>query len=296
MPFFEKPPVWFTIGTTLSRISPFSRVNTLRAFSALSGVLLIGTVFLVAYRTWGLIAGITEWIVLITTNHLFVSNLPGIFSTHTLQSADGDALFVLFILCSAVLCLGIQHSNSASVGAGIFTGLAVLTKSPLGYIPLLVQTIFIYATEKKGSKNLIRAWCISFLLFCCWFIPMGIVYKYDFLSEYVTYHVFKRAIIPIEQHSESLWFYVTILFSKQVFLFMEVYILSTLAILRSKKIFKDRTLLFIWVSSLCFLVIPTLIQTKLSWYIFPFYPFAALTISGVVAHVGFFSRFSGKRV
>ncbi len=297
-PFFEKPPFWYSAGSFLTLTTPLSQVISLRLFSALSGTLIICVVCLFAYKTWGILAGITSWAVLISTNHLFVSNIPDVFSTHTFQSADGDALFLLFIVCSGFLSLGLRHSRRAAIGSGIFTGFAVITKSPLGFIPLIVETFLMFTSKnnKNSSKNVMLAWFVTLLIFFCWFIPMCILFTYEFVHEYVAYHVVKRAIIPIEQHSESLWFYVELLFSKRVFLFMEIYIISAITILRSNRLFKDRTLLFVWYCSICFLLIPTLIQTKLSWYIFPFYPFAALTISGALSHYLNFSRFSDKRV
>ncbi len=75
-PFFEKPPLWYWITAIVVKSvnqSPFS----MRLLSAVSGVgVILLTVFL-AWRWWGVYAGISSWIVLLTTNQLFVTNAGG---------------------------------------------------------------------------------------------------------------------------------------------------------------------------------------------------------------------------
>lgn len=281
-PFFEKPPLWYIISLTLN-----SLVN-IRLFSATCGFLMILLVFFATSKWWGFSAGLMSWLVLITTNQLFQTNPDSIFSTHTMHSADSDILFVL-LLCISFFT-GVSENKNILI-AGISTGLALLTKNPLGIIPLVWITVF-----HRKNTYMRQAWLSAGVLYISWIVYSYINFGSTFIQQYFGYHIITRTIQGIEGHTHSTLYFFQILFNKQLFIFFEIYLVALFFIIKLR--IKDSRLRVAAMISLSLLCIPTLMQTKLSWYILPFYPFAAITMAGGLAlFVGNITRISsGDRV
>jgi len=249
-PFFEKPPLWYY----MQLISPFSP----RSLSAAAGFLTILLTAYIAWKWWGTVAGVTAWIVLLSTNQLFLNNPAGYFSTHTFRSADVDSLFLLCFLLSFYI--------KRPAWKGVFAGLAVSTKGPLGLLPILFSpTAF--------------GWAIVITI--PWYLFMSVTFGWPFLSAHIGYHLAQRVFTPIEGHTNSPWYYVQLLTNRQVFFAWEL-LAGSIAWLMLKKRWKDaRVRSVIAMTVLCFFL-PAVARTRLAWYIIPLYPFAALVIAAAV--------------
>ncbi len=297
-PFFEKPPIWYMLSVIVSRAIHAPTLQIIRLFSATCGFITILVVWYISVRWWGFTSGVLSWVILLSTNHLFLTNPAGVFSTHTLRSADSEGFFILCIVLSSIVSTKIGYSNISAIASGILTGLAILSKSPIGIIPLLCATCYILFQRNNSTaiKQAIIAWCFALCMYALWVLYMSKIYGFTFLNTFFYYHLFLRASTPLESHNQSLFYYFRLLFSKELFVFMELYILSLVIYMRSSSLRSNIQLANIFSISICFIVIPTLVQTKLAWYIFPFYPFAALLIAGTVTPYLSFRAFSGKRV
>lgn len=294
-PFFEKPPIWYVLIATISKATRISPLVAARLFSASSGFILILLSCTLAFRWWGFYAGVITWSVLISTDHLFVTNPYSIFSTHTVRSADSDIFFILLLLIVSVLCVSKYISRGLNIAIGMITGVAILTKGPLAIVPLIAATIIphLWRTQKQ-NQTIWLAWVSAGLLTILWLSIMIIAFGFPFVYEYIGYHIFLRAVTPLETHNGPLLFYIQLLFLKPIFMFFEVYLISLLVYVRSKKIWADTRIMHVCVSSILLIIIPSMIQTKLAWYILPFYPYAALTIAGIVTTTRAFRTFSAK--
>ena len=266
-PFFEKPPLWYWSTFIVSVLFPNS-ITAIRSVSAASGLLFIMFTVWAARWWWGDIAGIVSWAILITTDHLFVNNPGGIFSTHTLRSADLDSLFILFLVLSFIASLTHVSPGLKGIATGTFSALAILTKGPLGLLP------FIFLSRKSLPYALV----LCALLVIPWYAYMTAMYGWQFISTHIFYHLVQRSIVPIEGHNNPWWYFISILTNRTFFLSWEIVAMSVVWLLMNGLYTSDLRIRAVITMLLLCLIIPTATQTRLAWYILPFYPFAALTV------------------
>jgi 4-amino-4-deoxy-L-arabinose transferase-like glycosyltransferase len=265
-PFFEKPPLWYYVNIPIAAIFGISQLS-MRMISAAAGFAVILLTVLLALRWWGPIAGFVSWAVLLATNHLFVTDPAGIFSTHTFRSADPDALFILFIVAS--------FSSKQPVWKGIFAGLAVLTKGPVGFIPLFTVL---------GTKAFRVAMGWALVVTAPWYVFMTGTFGNAFISAHIGYHLAERFITPIEGHANVLWYFAELLGNRQLFLSWELLVVSVVWLIVKKKLSDIRIVYVVLMTGILFLL-PTLSRTKLAWYILPMYPFTALVIGAAASDI-----------
>lgn len=275
-PFFEKPPFWYWINIGISYFSQ-NTLNTVRSFSAITGILVILVSVYIAWSNWGMIAGLISWYLLLSTNQLFITNPAGIFATHTFKSADIDALFILFILISVLFIFKSKFKYSW-IFAGILCGLGILTKNIIAIIPLFVCMYLM----KWNRKKIFMSVMISIIFALPWYIFMLYRFGGEFMQVNLYYHLWQRTIMPIEGHSYPWWYYFKLIFDLKI-TFIGFTGIITIILGIYKKYFDDHKLLALTFTAILFVLIPTLMHTKLSWYILPFYPFMAIS-SGVIIY------------
>lgn len=276
-PFFEKPPLWYYLQLGL-----FSRglnsIFYMRVTSALCGLGIIVLSMLLAKKWWGTIAAYGTWFVLLTTNHLFTTNPEHIFSTHTFRSADVDSLHILLFLLSFACGLYMKRSYLFTCFAGIFAGLSVLTKSPLGLLPLLVLTIVFLIQSQHTMLKIGLAWFCFIGITLPWYLFMYSMFGLQFLDSNMIYHIQLRTIIALEGHYNPWWYYGYLLSNPKIFFVSWLFPLLFFWTLYKRNITTDTLLFACYILCVLFFIIPTIMQTRLAWYILPFYPFAALIV------------------
>lgn len=286
-PFFEKPPLWYYLtAVVVSVLGP--TLLAFRIISAVSGILLVFLIYIASRAWYGRIAAFVSVTILLTTQQLFLRNAGGYFSTHTLQSADGDALQILLMLISTVLFE--RYTTKTPVwlyGAVITSSLAFLAKGPLGFLPLVIITLYMFL-NRHTKKIKVRHILISVILLISvvtpWYAAMIYKYNVDFISQHFGYHMVRRFGQSLEGHYEPFWFYITLLQDKRVFLGFELLILSFIVQLKKHTLLSYTHFMPVAMTAAIF-SIATLTQTKLAWYIMPVYPFAALIIGKAVRDV-----------
>ena len=108
---------------------------------------------------------------------------------------------------------------------------------------------------------------------------MNLKFGAMFVDNFVDYHILSRAITPLEGHNESILFYLGILLDPRMNA-LGIPVVLKLFTLRKPKNFLVKkviqySIIFIFLSILLF----TLAQTKLAWYILPVYPLLALFLA-----------------
>lgn len=288
-PFFEKPPLWYWITMFATQISGVSNFS-LRLVSAVSGLLLILLTFYLGWKMFSYKAGIIASFTLCATRQLFLSH-PTIFATHTLRSADLDALQILFVMLSSLAFFNLTRSTHNKRGffwlitASLFSSFAFLTKGPFALLPAIVYFCFQVINRGKATPSQIfkqfLIFNFSFLLVTVpWHLYIYLNFGKEFLNSYLGYHVLQRGMTTLEGHNEGLLFYIQLLFHKGFFFSGEILIIAVgyLITRYQLRIVKDFPLFHGLTATLLILFIITLVQTKLSWYLLPLYPFAALVI------------------
>lgn len=292
-PQFEKPI--FTYWLLRSAIehwgeTPFS----LRFFPALFGCMGVWAVYAL-----GLLGFRNErkafWsAVVLCTSVLYVGMAKTIFT---------DMVFTVFILY-ALLSFFMAYVSPARKAVGLvgfyaFSGLAVLTKGPLGIlIPQLAVILFLL--YQKQFKFILSRWTlIGFVTFLAialpWYLLMYGKYGQEFIQEFFVNDHWRR-LIEAEHIRNDRWYFYPLtmiigLFPWSLFLagaFVEIY-------KRLKwKVEGFEYFLLSWVLVVFFIFMPA--HSKLVSYILPMFPALALLTGGYIEEVISTGRAGAVRV
>ena len=195
-PFWEKPPFFFwlqVISMKLFGINEFAA----RFPNALLGIISLVTLYHIGKKL------ISNKFGLIWSLVYLASFLPHMY----FKSGIIDPFFNFFIFLSIFfLILTIEKQTSRKTNAlisGVFIGLAIITKGPVGLL-LLVLTLVVYLVAKKGKATIkpmavfiffLSSLCVTFLWFgyetitnSPWFILEFIQYQIELLTEPVAGH------------------------------------------------------------------------------------------------------------
>jgi 4-amino-4-deoxy-L-arabinose transferase-like glycosyltransferase len=283
--FFEKPPLWYFLSLFNSQIFGLNNFS-LRLISAFSSFFIILITFYIGYKIFSYKAGLVSGFVMLASRHLFINN-SNFFSTHTFRSADLDALQLLFILLTSFALFEFNKNNKTFyfAVASIFTSFGFMTKGFISLLPVFIYFIYLILNTNKKLLKIKISYLIYFLTIFLiftlpWHLLMFLKFKDLFIERYFIYHVLIRSISTIEEHYGKIFYYFYILFRKDFFFSMEFLIISIIYLIKKykQKISRDFNLFFPLSFVFFILIIFTLVQTKLAWYILPIYPFASLVI------------------
>lgn len=318
--FFEKPPLWYWIAIGSSKVFGVNNFSV-RFPTAVFGLLLILTIIAIGWRNSSLRTGLISGLAVLGTSHLFI-NTTEIFSTHTLRSADIDALQLFLIMLSILFFLEyfknkndknnenegeipesrlhfFEFFNKYLVIAFLSSSLATLTKGPFGLLPIILFfgfqgiQVIIGVWKKENVKKLIFdiikqiALAITILLTTVgiWHLFMYIRFGDIFIQEYFYYHVVNRALSSLEGHNGYPLLFIDILFNWKLFVSGVLLLLSIIFVsLRYKlKVIENFYLFLSIIGVILPLIIISLVQTKIAWYIFYVYPFACIVIGKFIS-------------
>lgn len=279
-----KPPLslWATIAGF--KIAGFNALG-LRLFSAISAFFTIIAVVLFTYKTFGKLTSFFSCLSLTTCTQFLIN--------HSARTGDADSLFV-FCFTLAVLSLLLSKENLKWLYvSGFAFSLAFLTKS--WHAGSIIIIMFLYLTfTGKYRDLLLKNWLLLsfFMLFpiSIW----GIIrFQYDgvhFFERMVTYDLLRRSSSSIEGHFGDWNYYFKILwlFSKYwiaALIGMAVLYVRKNFLYKISKIKSDYYLLGIILWVLTPLLLFTLAETKIRWYILPIYPALSILIGILAARI-----------
>ena len=278
--YAEKPPLSFW----LVNLSTFflGRNNELanRLPSALAGLIILLVTFLLGEKLFSLRVGFLSAMVL-GTCILF----PQLSRWMML-----DSLFTLFFLL-ALFCFYLgyekeQRRRRYYLLAGLFTGLAILTKGPVAYLTLPIFLIFAgFQKRMKGfwCRDLLLGFLLSVMVVLIWWIPACWVGGKD----YIHWILFKQAVGTYLEggrhfHAEPFYFY---FIRFPVEFFPWIVFLPTALILGLRKEFGNRReFLFLSIWFFFIFLFFTLSKGKKDNYLLPLYPAAALMVGALWDH------------
>jgi eukaryotic-like serine/threonine-protein kinase len=218
----------------------------------------------------------------------FVSALVlGTFTTYFLfaRHAMTDVPFVFFIVASFYFFVLSEKTEKAIkyvVLAGLFFGLALLTKQVQALlIPLIVFT-YLVATRRSirfvFTRHFTFFWGIGFLVLTPWLAYMFLNFGSNFWHWFIVYCGFMRTVSPLEGHVGNYLFYFSYLANNErLWSILLPFATGLCAFNAFVKRLKADALILAWM--LIVLLIFTFAQTKLSWYILPALPAFAISIS-----------------
>lgn len=156
----------------------------------------------------------------------------------------------------------------------IFLAIGVLSKSLLGFYPVLVFAglytfqLFLKQIKTKQYKKLIISLIVQVSILLLWFIVMLALFKMPFIKAHFYDSMIKRVTSSIESHFGKRTYYIDLLFD-QLGYFALLAIISVFFIVRDymkKKDLLTLTLALFFVPWFLFLNVT---KTKIDWYLYP---------------------------
>jgi 4-amino-4-deoxy-L-arabinose transferase-like glycosyltransferase len=275
-PFLEKPPLWYFLSMIPVRILG-DRTIAFRIISIISGISILGIVFLFVNRRYDRKAGLFATISLLSFAELFVRNAGGYFDTHTLFSADLDGLFLAFLIAG---CIFLAASGFRKNLMGILLlALAYLVKGPLAVVIFTLVVGYRFITKQIMLRPALFLLASFVILLLPWHIVMFVIHGQGFLAAYFNSSLLQRAILPIEGHNQSWYFYFELLVNPAVnpvgIVQIGLFVFSISRQVIAKKVTLFSTII------LAILLLITLMQTRITWYLLAVYPFLAMELGRI---------------
>jgi 4-amino-4-deoxy-L-arabinose transferase-like glycosyltransferase len=183
-----------------------------------------------------------------------------------------------------------EKTTRYAVLSGLFFGLALMTKQIEALIVLLILVLYLVATKKNlkflVTKNFTLFWAIGLLVFSPWLIYMATRFGSQFWQWYFIYDVVNRSVGVVENHAGSYLYYFNFLAHNESPVYLILLPIASAVCLFNAvfKRVKADTLIFLWMAIV--LLVFTIAQSKLDWYILPAFPAFALAISSFLYQLG----------
>ncbi|PYR74036.1 MAG: hypothetical protein DMF87_24010 [Acidobacteria bacterium] len=281
----SKPPLNVWLIAFAFRLFGANLVS-LRIVSTLSACCIVAVLQMWVRRLYGAAVGLLAGLVL-ATSFAFVY-------VHGGRSGNADPLFTLLVLLTVVTLAAAQHRPWRIVWLGPLLAGAFLLKGMAVLMPLsIVFGVEAWRLFHHHRRNR-RAIAVALLLFA---LPVGawIAARWQldgarFLSQLFMYDFIAGSLTPLEGHNGGLWYYADVLQKYHYDWLAAGLVAVWVGGIRWPSVWEhllfwrsddERTILLgSWVTLT--LLIPTLMQTKNSWYLQPFYPAFALGIAWLV--------------
>jgi outer membrane protein assembly factor BamB len=247
-----------------------------RIWSAVFGTLSLMVMFYLGKKLYNSYVGFLSALVLGTFITYFV------FARYAMT----DVPFVFFFVASVyffVLSEKTGNDWKYAILSGLCFGLALMTKQTAALLIPLIIFSYLISTRRSlrflFSKQFVLFLGLGLLVFAPWLIYMSIQFGSPFWQGYFGYGVFSRSVSPLEGHTESYLFYFSYLANRENLLWVALLPFSAGLVAYNSivKHLKEDMLILLWMALV--LVVFTLAQTKIYWYIMPVFPAFAIAIS-----------------
>lgn len=178
-----------------------------------------------------------------------------------------------------------------------FLTLGVWSKSVLGFYPLLIDVLnwlakqFLSPSRSKSQTltiNKVLKGLLFIIIPCLWYISGLIKFGSFFINNHFLSQVFKRLYVPIELHFGNKFFYLSYLYKNLTYINILFIIAYTMIFIDLLVTFKEKRFNILHSSKwpaylilffpLPFLLLLTIMRTKITWYVVIFLPFLTLLL------------------
>ena len=204
-PFQEKPPLFFWTQSLSMKIFGFNEFAA-RLPNALIGIMSMLILFNIGKKIRDVKLGII-WVLI-----YIGSFLPFLY----FRSGIIDPLFNLFIFLGIFRLLILigsidpKHRNKNALFAGLFIGLAIITKGPVGLLLLLLTFLVYWIFEKFRKlisiKEILIFSAATFLVTSCWFGYETYKNGPWFLFEFIAYQI-ELFSQPVAGHEQPFFYH-----------------------------------------------------------------------------------------
>lgn len=207
---FDKPALYYWLIAASYKAFGIDSFTS-RVPSAICAILLVLFTWYTTSKVLGKIAGLLSAMVLATSiEYIFLGR----------RAATDIALCLFFSSSLFSMYLGYFYKDWKikilwTILSGIFAGLAILTKGPIGLIlQLLILTIFLIYRKQLNFKHLKIYFMISAIALAVslpWYITVHKATNGGFTKDFFFTHNLERFTSVVGEHPGPFWFYIPIL-------------------------------------------------------------------------------------
>jgi 4-amino-4-deoxy-L-arabinose transferase-like glycosyltransferase len=280
----SKPPlnVWLIVGAF--KIFGVNLV-ALRMASAIAACLTVAVLMWWSRRVFGPALSVLAGLAL-STNFAFLI-------VHSGRSANTDALFTLLILLTVVTLWAAWDRPWRLAWLGPILAAAFLLRGMAILMPAAIVLVAEAWPGRARRQRWIPALCALLLMLVpvvAWAVARWQVDEWRFLRQLFWYDLVARSVTTIETHRGSVFYYLNIL-QKHHYEWLVAAALALALFPPSWPEMRDvfrwpgrgervKPLLIAWAGVT--IIMPTVMATKLPWYLNPFYPVCAIGIASVL--------------
>jgi 4-amino-4-deoxy-L-arabinose transferase-like glycosyltransferase len=283
-PFFHKPPLYLWLTALTYKAIGVSEYAA-RLWSAIFGfgVVLLTLVLGIRLRSWAV--GVGAVLLLLAVDHAYYSQWWNFLSLARVGMLDTALTF--WITLSVLLSWEAERRPWLIMLIGLPAGFAILTKAWSGLLAAVIAVAYAMVTG-KASRRHASYWGVAVLLMGLVVLPWHLwqyaLYGDAFIREYVGFNLLERVFQTLEEHQGGAWFYVDVIrhgFPGWGYMVP----LASLGAVWQAVCRRDRAalLLLFWITIP--LVLFSLAQTKIGWYISMIYPAVALMLANALVEV-----------
>ncbi len=198
-----------------------------------------------------------------------------------LAMLDGGAVF--FFLLMILWVLRSRYNLVYCLGVGVSLGLICLTKGMLGLLLAVIALIFLLWDTPRllTSCYFWFAICLGMIPVALWYGAQWWHYGHIFSDIGVMNQSLSRIWKAVEGHAHPPWFYILEI-AKYTWPWL-LFLPQALRLCWENRNLSWAKLILVWMGG--YLLIISIMTTKLPWYVFPIYPSIALTIGVLFAEI-----------
>ena len=271
--WFEKPPLYMWMSALAFKLTGFNSLGA-RLPSAVAGVFGVVLAYKFGSKLYNKLTGVFASLILLSTIHYLYYSRNGML----------DVMVSLFITAAVYfyyLWILSNENHRARSGymilSGVATGLAVMTKGVIGFIPVFIFAGYFIYLKKRGIKTPVKhivLFILSFLIVALpWHVYSIWIHGEDFYNKYFLDHMLGRGLTGFGHEQPFFWFVEVIKVSFRVWVLPLIAGLLALPFIDKTK---KREFLLLILSSFIVLILFSISKDKLQWYIIPIYPFLSV--------------------
>jgi 4-amino-4-deoxy-L-arabinose transferase-like glycosyltransferase len=283
-PFFHKPPVYFWLTAFTYKLIGVNELAA-RFWSALFGFGIVVLTFVLGARCRSWVVGAIAALLLLGVDHSYYGywwNFLSLARVGMLETALTFAIMVALLLVWEA-----KRRPWLIMVIGLPVGMAVMTKAWPGLLAAGIPMIFWLSAGQPRGRD-IAAWALAALLaglvILPWHLWQYVLHGPQFWQEYVGINLTGRLFQTFEGHTGSPWDYLDILrrgLSVWGYLWPLAYIWAVWRVFGKRD--RRSSLLVVWTTLP--LLLFSMAQTKLGWYISMVYPAIALLLAMALAEL-----------
>jgi 4-amino-4-deoxy-L-arabinose transferase-like glycosyltransferase len=273
-PAWENPPffMWLiALSYKLFGVNEFAA----KFPSAFFGVATVFLVYVIARKVYD------SWVAFFSS---FVLTTTFIFTRYARHAMMDVALSFFVCLSIFALLLALDGRRQYLIVWGLCIAVCILIKSVLGFYPLLITVIYLLATKQWRilfDKYFLLGSGVLLAVGCSWYVDQYIAFGQQFVDAHFGWVIYTRGF-NLEQQA---WYdhltYVEDLF-RYYWPWLPVFVVSVAIFIR-RAWAKDTIAILFLLWSCLIIIMMSMMQSRVLWYIMPMFPAAAIMCGSVTS-------------